>query len=230
MSKIITPTTPVLIQDLGMKYPKDTSKKKFRYGLYKCSCGEEFITQQRSVDKGSTKSCGCHYRYSRGKYLIKHGMSSHRLSMTWYGIMDRVFNYNCSSYHRYGGRGITVCERWLDINNFIEDMYPTFEEGLSIDRIDSDGNYEPSNCRWANDSIQGHNKKLSRIKNGKTSKYRGVHRDAYSFRACVYVENVKINLGSFKSEDDAALEYNKFIIKHKLHDDLNIISASSISN
>jgi len=155
------------IKDLGMMFPTEKSKRKHRYSLYQCHCGKEFKVLENAVKTGTTKSCGC------SPYAPLGGFSKHRLYGTWRQIIQRCENKNHDRYSSYGGRGIKVCDRWKDIKNFIKDMYPTFKEGLTIDRKDNDGNYEPLNCRWADDSIQTQNIKV--IKSNNTSGYKGVH-------------------------------------------------------
>lgn len=87
----------------------------------------------------------------------KHGHASEGRSSptysSWYGMVQRCTNPNRRYYHRYGGRGITVCDRWLDFRNFLTDM-GVKPEGTSLDRIDNDGNYTPENCRWVNQTTQ----------------------------------------------------------------------------
>lgn len=153
-------TNLVLIQDLGMLYPKETSIKKYRYAIYKCFCGKEFKTMISSVKKGNTKSCGCNKINHTNKGNTKHNLRGHRLYSVWFNIINRCTNPKCKSYKDYGLRNITVCEEWKDINNFINDMYPSFMEGLSIDRIDNDLGYSKDNCRWANRNIQQRNKRI----------------------------------------------------------------------
>lgn len=88
----------------------------------------------------------------------------------WASMKTRCFNSNEKRYKDWGGRGITVCEKWLDFDGFYDDMYSTYKEGLSLDRIDNNGDYEPSNCRWVELSEQNNNTRASKwiTINGKT--------------------------------------------------------------
>ena len=210
---------PILLEDLGMRFPNENSKWERRYGLFKCFCGNEFEAQITSVKSGHTKSCGC----LKNQDKITHGLNGHRLYPTWNNMMQRCYNSEHKRYKDYGGGGITVCERWHSIENFIEDMFPTFEEGLSIDRIDVNGNYEPSNCRWANSTMQSRNTKLIRENN--KSGYRGVSwakRDNI-WRAQITINNKTVYIGSFKTAIEGALAYNNYVIENNLEHPLNII-------
>lgn len=201
----------ILLKDLGRLYPNENSKQKERYGLYECSfCKNKFKTQIRSVKLGKTKSCGC-----IGKNKT-HGFKNHRLYDTWNSMLKRCNNINSQSYKNYGARGITVCDRWLNVANFIEDMYPTFQEGLSIDRIDNNGNYEPNNCRWANRNIQNCNTRLLRVDN--TSGFRGVSwsKEKSKWAASISVENKIKYLGSFVNKIEAAEAYDNYVIANNL--------------
>lgn len=201
----------LLLEDLGMKYPKETSKEKKRYGLYKCHCGKEFETQTRDVKSGRVKSCGCE------KIHYKHRLSRHRLYGTWNQMIKRCCNEKNDNYNNYGGKGITVCERWLNIENFINDMYPSFKEGLTLDRIDVNGNYEKSNCRWADKYIQAQNTR--KIYSHNTSGYRGVH---FHKRDNKWIAQVsKKTLGSFNTSIEAAKARDKYIIDNNLEHTLN---------
>lgn len=91
--------------------------------------------------------------------INKHDLSNHSLYKKWYSMKTRCFNKKCQSYKNYGGRGITICERWLKFQNFYEDMSPTFIQGLSLERINNDGNYEPNNCKWIPMAEQQKNKR-----------------------------------------------------------------------
>jgi hypothetical protein len=143
-----------LLKDLGMHYPTETSKLKRRYGLYKCPyCNIVFKAQTMNIKNNTTKSCGCLRRdtmsiigsVSRGT----HNMCKTPIHNSWTNLKTRCTNENTEHYKDYGGRGITYCERWEIFDNFLLDMGSTWKPGLSIDRINNDGNYEPSNCKWS---------------------------------------------------------------------------------
>jgi hypothetical protein len=124
------------------------------YATCICKCGTEKNIPIRGLLRArTTKSCGCLTR--------KHGLHGHPLYSIWLGMKKRCFNPNYPDFHNYGGRGITVCTRWLDVKNFIADMESGYSEELSLDRIDVNGNYEPSNCRWATSKEQSKNKQNS---------------------------------------------------------------------
>ena len=208
----------ILLKDLGMHYPNETSNKKYRYGIYRCHCSNEFKTDCRSVKRKRTKSCGC----SR----FTHNLTSHRLYNTWSNMIRRCNSINHERYMDYGARGITVCERWLNIANFIEDMYPTFKEGLTLDRENVNGSYEPSNCRWVTDNIQARNTQMLRRDN--TSGYRGVHinKKDKKYITQIRVDKENIYLGYFKNKIDAAKAYNQYVIDNNLEHTLNIIEEN----
>ena len=205
--------TPILLKDLGMRFPTENSKKKRRYGLYQCQyCGKEFEAQIQSIKNGHTKSCGCQAKTNRKT----HGLRQHRLYKTWDNMKNRCYNPKNKAYKEYGGRGIQICNRWLDINNFIEDMYPSYSEGLSLDRIDVGGNYTTDNCRWATDEVQNRNTRELRITN--TSGYRGVywHKRDNIWRVQITVENKLIHLGSYKTAIEGAKAYETYVRLNKL--------------
>jgi hypothetical protein len=196
-----------LIEDLGMKYPTSTSKRPQRYGLFKCHCGNTFEVISKLLNR--YKNCGC-------DKSITHGFSNHILYDRWCGMIDRTTNKKHKAYKNYGGRGIVVCDRWKDVANFIEDMYPTYSEGLTIDRIDNDGNYEPSNCKWATREEQSLNKRKQKDTH---SIYRGLTfvKDRNNWNVRVKSKHI----GTFKDELDAAKAYDKYIVDNKLEYPLN---------
>lgn len=207
----------VLLEDLGMLYPNENSKRKYRFGIYRCYCGNEFNSQIRHIKSGNTKSCGC------GKGYHTHGLTNHRLYNIWHHMMNRCFNPKSKVYKYYGERGISVCEEWQDINNFISDMDSTYTDGLSIDRIDVNGNYEQSNCRWATKETQSRNTRLLMVTN--TSGYRGVsfNKKNNKFIARITVSSKTIYLGCFDEAIDGAKAYNEFVVSNKLEHTLNIL-------
>ncbi len=122
------------------------------YWKCKCDCGEEKIIRGTSLKNGYTRSCGC---YNKDVHRT-HGMEKTKVYAVWAGMKQRCQNPKHRAYHNYGGRGITVCERWQKFENFYADMGdPT---GV-IDRIDNDGNYEPENCRWTDWSTSNKNQR-----------------------------------------------------------------------
>ena len=203
------------------KFPKATSKQKYTYALYKCECGIEKEILSESVDSGITTSCGC---YQRARLVIRnttHGMSKHRLYRTWLHIIERCTDAEHKHYKSYGGRGIAVCSRWLDVRLFIEDMFPSYREELSIDRIDNNLGYSKENCRWATKAVQVRNTRLLRENN--TSGYRGVcfDKNRGKFTVSISVSRKRVNLGRFTTALEAAITYDTYVIANNLEHTIN---------
>lgn len=129
------------------------------YTRFGCECGSEVTTQAISVKRGETRSCGC----LRREVHTRHGLHKHPLYGTWANMVDRCTNPRSGGWPRYGGTGIKVCDRWLDIRLFIADIEALLgprPPGWTLDRWpDNAGNYEPGNVRWADDSMQNSNQR-----------------------------------------------------------------------
>lgn len=136
--------------------PERTPSGRYKW-LVRCDCGAEKSVQAMSLKNGDTASCGCTHREQLGNRKRKHGLSETSEYRSWCAMINRCTNPRGEDFDRYGGRGIKVCERWRDFRNFIADMGMKPAPGFSIEREDNDGDYEPSNCRWATQSEQVRN-------------------------------------------------------------------------
>lgn len=124
-----------------------------------CSCGRTALTAYRTLRRGlSTKCRSCATRL----HNTKHGLHSTPEYKSWLAMVQRCSRPGTNGYERYAGRGIVVCDRWLTIENFITDMGPR-PPGMTLERINNGGNYEPGNCRWATKKEQGRNKRNNRM-------------------------------------------------------------------
>lgn len=130
--------------------------------LCKCDCQTLCVVNNSDIKSGSTKSCGCDKDIKTSLRLGTHGMSYSPTYKSWAMMIQRATNFNINTAKNYCGRGITVCERWRNsFENFILDMGER-PQGTSIDRIDVNGNYEPSNCRWATKQQQSMNRRTTK--------------------------------------------------------------------
>jgi len=155
------------------------NKKDKVMWLCKCDCGNETNATGTHLKRGSIKSCGC----LRRELQTKHGEHKSRLYGVWRDMKSRCYDANLKSYKNYGGRGITVCDDWHDFANFREWAYdngyhpeaPKWK--CTLDRINNNGNYEPSNCRWVDMKIQNHNKRKPEKGSGRTIDYGSLVKD-----------------------------------------------------
>ncbi len=140
------------VHNTGLTFVKDVELGRKRKVLLNCTCGKKFITRLSHVQQKQVKSCGC--------LLNRHGESASRTVeySAWVSMRSRCNSPKNPRYGRYGGRGIKVCERWQDYDNFLADMGRRPGEGLSLDRVNNDGDYEPNNCRWATIEEQANNR------------------------------------------------------------------------
>lgn len=126
--------------------------------LCRCSCGTVRVVLNKRIKNGSSKSCGC----MRLEIISTHGMKRTSEYKIWSGMKSRCLNPSDPAFKDYGGRGIKVCKRWLKFENFYSDMGPR-SRGLTLDRINNDGGYSKSNCRWASRATQSNNRRSNRV-------------------------------------------------------------------
>lgn len=181
-----------------------------KYVYCKCACGNPDIFEVfiGNLGKGHTQSCGCLQIDSR----YKHGMSEERVYKIHKSMLQRCYNKKHKNYDYYGGRGISVCKRWMDFKNFFEDMGHPPSDDFTLDRKDFDLGYFPENCEWVDKTIQAYNQK-KRVDN--TSGRTGVtptDSGKWSVRISYYKEI--IHLGTFeafeaacKAREEAELKY-----------------------
>jgi hypothetical protein len=142
---------PKLIQDLGMLFPNENSKHKWHYGNYECPyCLKIFKAIFQNMRRGHHLSCGCQKANFVSLNRSTHGLSDKKIYYVWEAMIDRCTKPKNKRYKNYGGRGITVCEEWKNDPTafYVWAMLNGYEEGLVLDRINNDGNYEPSNLFW----------------------------------------------------------------------------------
>lgn len=179
--------------------------------ICKCSCGKEIEVDGYKLRKGITKSCGCKKAEYISKRFTTHGDTESILYSKWCGIKRRCLNKNDSHYKDYGKRGIKICNDWLEYEPFKKwAINNGYNDNLTIDRIDNDGNYEPNNCRWITMKEQASNKR-----NTIYIKYNGI-----DYPLTILAEKLNINkktLSSryyrFKSKNnyEGIVDYNMLI-------------------
>lgn len=135
---------------------------KWSYYLCKCECGKEKKVRRDHLKTGKILSCGC-YRDEMSKAAsVKHNQSGNPLYFVWASMMDRCYNEKFQDYKNYGGRGISVDERWHNVANFIEDVTEGYKKGLQLDRINNNGIYSKYNFKWSTRKENNRNKRTNR--------------------------------------------------------------------
>ena len=136
------------------------------FWMCRCDCGNEKRVRSAHLRSGAVTGCGCDRYQKVATKVMAHGHASggstSPIYNSWARMHDRCKNPKNVRFHRYGGRGIKVCDRWESFEHFLADMGESWAHGLSIDRIDNDGDYSPSNCKWSTPSEQASNRQTWR--------------------------------------------------------------------
>lgn len=176
---------------------------KSNHVMWLCECQCEKKTQRlitgEDLRSGKTKSCGC-YNSQVASERKTHGLSNTRLYHIWHDMKRRILNQKCASYKKYGGRGIKICDEWLELENFIKWAKESgYQENLTIDRIDVNGDYCPENCKWSTIMEQSNNKRNNnfleydgkKLTTAQWSKLLGISHETLRYRIAVLGWNVE---------------------------------------
>ena len=180
-----------------------------------CDCRSLCVATSYQLKKRGKVDCGCGNKQRKSDGAKQHGLvvTNRKLYSVYKAMVQRCTNHKHPLYDDYGGRGISVCERWLDIHKFFEDMLPTYKEGLTLDRNDNNGGYSPENCLWRDAGWQAYNKRIkSTNTTGKTGVYWNKRKNLWETKISVNKE--QIFLGYFsnycdavKAREEAELKY-----------------------
>lgn len=184
-----------------------------QYVAVRCECGTEKTVRLDSLQGGGSRSCGCLSDELLGTRARRHGQHGSRLYKIWQGMCQRCTNPKAPNYRNYGGCGIRVCEQWHDVTNFIDWALDNgYRDDLTLDRTETNGNYTPDNCRWADASQQSQNR--VRFRRSRTG-YIGVYEQTTGrFQAQCIIRGRRVCLGSFDDPRSAAIARDQYVKQH----------------
>lgn len=193
----------LIVEEISETHITPSGQKKTMWKCL-CDCGNSKIVRYEQLKYGKTVSCGCYRDENTGNRSRKTGLSGTVEYTAYKDMVGRCTNKNSKLWEYYGGRGISVCDRWLEkdclgLHNFIQDM-GLRPEGMSLDRIDPNGDYEAANCRWADSLTQSFNKRKHK---NNTSGRTGVRLRGKKWYASISVKGVIIGLGIFTTYEEA---------------------------
>lgn len=192
-------------------YLYDTEYKRGkRHAMFICPiCERAFEATIDNVKRGNTFACGC--------LKYKHGLYGSILYIKWNSIKNRCYNPNTPNYNRYGGRGIRICDQWIDdpesFIRYIKELPNCGKPGYSLDRINNNGNYEPDNLRWATATQQQLNRGIPK---DNTSGYKGVGKENKGYYSRITHGGISVRLGHFKTKEQAYYARQKYKIEHEI--------------
>ena len=210
-----------IIEDLGLIYANENSKNRERFIIIECiDCQAHIKTRRYYVyngrHKGRCQSC------ANKITSTVHGDGASKLNSVWISMKQRCLNKEDKAYKNYGGRGIAICDEWLEFIPFRDwSIANRYKDGLTLDRTNNNGNYAPYNCRWTTRQVQSRNSR--RLRSTNSSGYRGVY---YNKRRGKYIASITIDykntyIGSFDTAKEGGIRYDEYVRDNNLEHTTN---------